>query len=351
MIDSHNTSADVVLPPALQRKAHSVGNRITVSTFHSLAATLISLATIPNLPDCEDLKLVDECHVLHRSELSEPPRNMRPRQNLGPCDIFSHLCRLLVGTELLADADDGNITGNDTLMVSDFGWTVILPSFGDGDPFIVTLESVHVRKGVPTNSKTMERRNRVRDAVWRPPETDDLTVMDPVLDRGKPTYRPRCVSPVLRRTEYYTTRKDAFHLTIKFNGYHMEHLNAQGLQHSFESYHGNRKLHEYLWQTNTAPPCPHMGNERNSKQGPREAKLGMGDVAALAGVWSWPDTKVTERIVVVLVDGDKRARWLALANRLTFDPRRKVMIRGDSSCEDCALEATTALSGYWMLVI
>jgi hypothetical protein len=55
------------------------------------------------------------------------------------------------------------------------------------------------------------------------------------------------------------------------------------------------------------------------------------------------------RICVCLVKGDRRARWLVLCGVHESirhkDYHRRVMLRGDDCCENCALDAAAAMEG------
>ena len=109
--------------------------------------------------------------------------------------------------------EDSAVNANN-FMVSDFGWTVYLPSFGDHDPASTNPERLFVRKGVPTDRKTGEQKLRVRD-VANLANFDEMMPCRHITDRGM-TYVPRCLSRVIQRTKYYGSQRNAFHLDIAF---------------------------------------------------------------------------------------------------------------------------------------
>lgn len=243
-------------------------------------------------------------------------------------------------------------------MISDFGWTISLPTYGDIDPFTVVPERIFIREGVPTNTKTMERKNRVRDAISSAIEIlgNIPPNVDWIRDRNTGMYSLRCVSPVHERIEYYGARENGFHLAIKFKGQHIEHLNAKGEPYWFEINQSCRNFHNALWNTFTAPQCQHT-RDQDVRDMADEAQLGLG-VATAAGQWSWSSQEIgrkgvqfSEKVIVVLVKDDKRARWLAAGDAQKTNHIRKVMLRGKQSCEDCAIKAAAALPGKWFVII
>lgn len=143
----------------------------------------------------------------------------------------------------------------DTFVLSDSGWSIILGAVGDTDPADYQPERLHVRKGVPTSSRTGARKRFVKDFTvesWghghcRPPKK--------MLDQGQ-TYVPRNVTQVRRRYEYCSSGQDIFFLSIRFDAFEVlgpGHSDSPKLE-LFGTY---RKLHSCLWKTHTAPPCDH----------------------------------------------------------------------------------------------
>lgn len=325
-----------------------------VDDFCELATTLVSFAMCPTLSDCADMKLVFAPPFEDYGGLGRQVRKWNGEIiKIQSHDVFAHLCRLLVGDDLFlrfGTSEDG-----DVFMVSDFGWTVSLATYGDNDPATVDPGRVYIREGVPTNPRNMERRLRVRDGQDPPFELsrEGVPSLDPVSDRNTATYKPRCISPIQKRTEYLASRQNGFHLSVKLAGVHTENLQEEGIQPRFQATVRYRGLHEALWDTHLAPPCSHKHREYTDGS---EAKLSMG-MATAAGLWAWgPEYKkvgdpLPERLVVVLVKGDKSARWLSVMAASSRARGRHVMIRGSTSCEDCAVHEAAQMPGRWAIII
>lgn len=58
-----------------------------------------------------------------------------------------------------------------------------------------------------------------------------------------------------------------------------------------------------------------------------------------------------ERIAVVLVKGDARARWLAIGTIVRTEQKRRTMLKGNNCCEDCAVLNAASRSGQWLIII
>ena len=176
-----------------------------------------------------------------------------------------------------------------------------------------------------------------------------------ILDVGVPTYKPRCVSPVTERSEFYGARKDGFHLIVKFKGTHLEPPNGKLIRPAtFEVQQSYREFHNDLWTVVRAPPCGHSDRPGSLSS----ANLAV-DVATAAGNWSWyrdemskkRNTGISARIIVILVKGDARARWLAVGVASKARESRRTMLWGPDCCEDCAVEAAAKLSNRWFVII
>ena len=121
-----------------------------------LAAVVVVSASIPRITDCADLPLIADLGKIEGNEFVSQIQFNEGLGHYGPSGLFYPLCQMLVGL-FFTTHEDGN-----SFLVSDFGWTVYLPSFGDHDPANTVSERLLVKKGVPTNTKTGERKFRVR---------------------------------------------------------------------------------------------------------------------------------------------------------------------------------------------
>lgn len=242
----------------------------------------------------------------------------------------------------------------------EFGWSVYFDTFGDKDPTQVNPELIHIRKGVPTNKRTMERKMFLFDGnpALGPISTFDEDNSQPIRGRE---YVPRS-SATASWTEFWSTGAEAFEHSMYF------HIipNQEWREHGRKSYHTFshcRSMQTALWETFTTAACDHSLNDLKTP-----IKLGMDAAAVLS--WTANQEKieeVTERFLICLTKGEPRIRWLAahssvIAGRrwpaldLQTDPGvrvRQVMLRTPDCCDSCALEQTAAVQGnhYWILVL
>lgn len=183
---------DALLPPALneyfdpirREKRDKRHNHLLVQHALVRLAYLVAIvATIQSPAKCAEMPI-----LVNLSNLSGGGEHLEPssKNTRNPFSNFYSCCQMLVGAHFMAE--EGK---HSTFMVSDFGWTVYLPSLGDVDPTSLNPEHVCVHKGVPSNARTGERKYRVRDSS----PSAFKYYEHRVTDRG-PTYIPRCLSKV-----------------------------------------------------------------------------------------------------------------------------------------------------------
>ena len=257
--------------------------------------------------------------------------------------------------------------------------------------------------------RTGERRSIVRDADNDIFSHNQFAMVPErrTLDKGR-SYVPRSVYRIDQRDEYYGVLKDEFQLNIRFRGTEKtpipdeeieqekraaerEGYNAalrdrmyqgagQGLFEDPLELHAPRSLtmeteterskefavdtsyrhlHSCLWDMAYTTSCSHI-TEIGDQSSPRlahQARLGLG--AATSTIFGWCDETSTElgevmvvpeRICILLVKGDRRARWLAVA-QAACSPVRRTMLCTRDCCEDCALDFVSQLEGKWLLII
>lgn len=336
------------------------------SALWTAAVDIFVMSTISNIRSCEKLPIICDDSMDEVSSIrTKLVRWKASHIEMAANDFFSYVSWRMLGPDpSFGDQalEQGSVT---VFMVSDFGWTLYLSTFGDndGDPARINPERLFVFQGVPTNKKTGKRKFRARDAT-----VSDLSWAITGQTYGKPTwtidvpgatsglYKPRCVSPVHTRNEFFGPATDAFHIIIRYRGEHLEPVLQDGRRHQFEVERAYRALHDNLWNTYRAPPCTHKDLHRS--EWPQEHSLGI-DVATAAGNWSWfieeqnprQKTKVLQRIVILLVKGDARARWLAVGVAFESKRLRHTMLRGFDCCEACAVQAAAAKEGKWFVII
>ena len=103
-------------------------------------------------------------------------------------------------------------TSEDLFLISHRGWSLFYTSVGNCDPGQISCESLSIRRGVPTNSRTGERKYCIADA----PPLEQFVRAPNIQEKGQ-SYLPRCVPKVVKRTEYYSSRSSDFWLSIRFD--------------------------------------------------------------------------------------------------------------------------------------
>jgi hypothetical protein len=167
-------------------------------------------------------------------------------------DWFNQICKLLVGIRF---RDHPENTHSKTFLLSDYGWSAFFAVVGDFDPSDVDLTLVCVRRGVPLNPKTNERKYRMLDA----PPIIYLKPSNAIVDKTG-SYVPRCISRVVNTVEHYSSRTQEFWRTCRFDidesSYYADPQLAKYSLHC-----GYRLLHRNLWKVIQTNPCEHEEKE------------------------------------------------------------------------------------------
>ncbi|KAL9037821.1 MAG: hypothetical protein Q9214_005533 [Letrouitia sp. 1 TL-2023] len=243
--------------------------------------------------------------------------------------FFDYVCAA-IGSKVRDDVLHNR--SNESLVVcSEFGWSVIIGNVGDFDPGDIDPFLFCVKKGVPTSSKTGERRKYIIDG---PSWYSNYPIG--VVDREGAKIMPRCLMPISHRVEYYSVRSETFLLSIRHD---VEVSQGSPLVASS----GYGEFHNALSHTLVTKLCGHSSMTTDSQV--LAAPLGPDD-ATIVG-WSWP-LQHLPRICISLVKGDSRARWLVLATTSHYSG---TVLRSKDCCTECALRATTALEGQWILIL
>ena len=126
-----------------------------------LACVIVVMASVSGMGAFADLPILANLNVNQGSFVSSVQKT-KGTILYDPAGLWHPFCRMLVGPHFTTE--DSAMNANN-FMVSDFGWTVYLPSFGDHDPASTNPERLFVRKGVPTDRKIGEQKLRVRDVA------------------------------------------------------------------------------------------------------------------------------------------------------------------------------------------
>ena len=330
--------------------------------FGLVAADIVAIATVSQVDDCAELPLIAHNDLQFPSEFANALIRQKNHIPVFPNTIFGHLCLKLVGPDLHQPYKSKDNDENSICAVSDFGWTIIIPTWGagDSDPSQINLDKIYVKPGVPTDMKTGERKFQVRDATVASRllqgHSGDKTTW--ILDSSDTSTKQRCVSRVLQRDEFYGVQEDFFSVMIRFKGAHDDPAKVDGRKTPFQIYRSYADLYWSFWHVFRAPSCVH-----SASTGSRLASGQLNvDITTAIGTWSWIDKEnddsqglhgeeifVAERIIIVLVGGDARARWLAVS--ASKGGIRQTMLRGSDCCEDCAVRAAASHEGKWFVVI
>ena len=302
-----------------------------------LASWILAFARIINVESCADLPLrINRRNVFFN--------NMRYAGRLGssfedPDFWFKQITEMMNKYIWEGQSKYGL---NDLFLMCHNGWSLFYSSVGDYDPGEIDWELLFIKRGVPTSTKTGERKYRIVDAPPFRPAVNFPTVSDKAYP-----YVPRCATKVYKRTEHYSSRSDEFWLSIRFDVENVEiphrgplRRTEQGKRYSF---HGSyARFQKALWSVFRSTPCPH-GNEDYDPLPLDLDAQGFG----VAG---------ESRICICLVKGDARTRWAVVYRSfyiLSADIHAgsQLLLRCDGCCADCAVKAASAMKGKWLVVL
>lgn len=317
-----------------------------------LASMVLVFSFVPEIESCSAMPL-REAHFREigfqgqfLKACKDPEERLRLRHDTIFCEITTYLSRYKA---------PGNV-----ILFCEFGWSVYFDTFGDRDPTEVKPELIHIREGVPTNKRTMERKRFLCDGVpvGSPIFTPSMDDSQPIRGRE---YVPRS-SATASWTEFWSIGAEAFEHSMCYSVTPKQEWREHGRKQG-QIFSSCRSMQAMLWESFETAACGHSLNESKSP-----IKLGM-DAAAVLG-WRNDQEKieeVTERFLICLTKGEPRIRWLAaqssiylgrrcIALELQTDPGlrvRQVMLRTEDCCDSCALEQTAAVPGnhFWILIL
>ena len=312
-----------------------------------LSSLVLIFSRVEDLEKCTDLPLLIE------SSLSSTVSAMF-QDTLDDVPIEHNIwMRLIVRLLDSAAEDDHSSEPDTTFLESRNGWSVFYASVGDHDPGRVNCDLICIRPGVPTSSKTDERKRRIVDA----PGVYSNEPKPKGLSNNKHVYSPRSAVKISRRVEHWTSKENEFCLSIRFDVEETEPRgpkpvgSLQNFPH-YSLYASYGRFHAALWRTVKTKQCPHPG--RVVAPVPLDI-----DARTYIGLQMTPALE-EGRIHILLVRDNPRARWLVVQsllgreyhfNRSSREPPRQVMLRCVSCCDDCAVKAAAALSGDWLVIL
>ncbi|KAL8648478.1 MAG: hypothetical protein Q9226_005978, partial [Calogaya cf. arnoldii] len=162
---------------------------------------------VPEIEDCSSLPLREvefsqrDFQDMFIKACKDPRERLRLKHDTIFCQIRHYLSRQSV---------PGNV-----FLFSDFGWSVYFDTFGDRDPTQIKPELAHVRRGVPTNRKTMERKMLICDSHMNVgPMFRGLNEYNSQFIKGR-EYVPRS-SATASCTDFWSTGAQAFQHALYF---------------------------------------------------------------------------------------------------------------------------------------
>ena len=323
----------------------SMGRQRFFDDIRQLASWILSFAQVVNIDSCTELPL----RIAPGWLICTGVMNW---DGLEPIDIGSDIWFNLIMKMMKKDTMGGSsiIESEGLFLTCHQGWSLFYSIVGDYDPGEINCELLCIKQGVPTNTRTGERKYRIADA---PSVLKD--VMTPrVLDNGD-SYVPRCSTKVYNRTEHYSTRRDEFWLSIRFDIEELDFQNRTRVQRTgqdqkYSLYASYSQFHQALWGVVKTIQCAH-GNEDCK---PLPLDLGTRTVTGLT--WANGNGNTGEaRICICLVKGDARARWLVVNGIIANDEpgslQRQLLLRCEGCCADCAVKSASAMKGSWLVVL
>ncbi|KAI4087291.1 MAG: hypothetical protein L6R37_008336 [Teloschistes peruensis] len=309
-----------------------------------LASWILSFAQVINIDSCADLPLRIAPGWMFCDRIIS-------WNGLDKIDIDSDIWFNMILKLMRKDSTGGSsiVESTGTFLTCHQGWSLFYSCVGNKhDPGEINCELLCIERGVPTNTRTGERKYRIADA---PPIEEDVGTPK-LMDRE--TYVPRSVTKVHKRVEHYSSRSEEFWLSVKFD---IEEVDFQsrtaaqrtGVNQRYSLYASYAQFQEALWGVVKTLPCPH----RNEDSGSLSLDLDTRTAAGL--IWTNGDGNAGgpgHRILICLVKGDAMSRWLVINNIMPGSAlNRHVLLRCDDCCEDCAVKAAGTMKGNWLVVL
>ena len=319
-------------------------------TIRYLSVVILAFAFVKDLDCCIDFPISHSLEVLSGHILIARLNEWDGKSIIWiPEDTwFLVLAQLLVGHKTNTDPSA-------TCLVSDYGWSIFLSTFGDPDPSFADAGYVAVKRGVPC-----------RNGVWKhsildgPPggygqgwkicqiagALESLRCANDVV-KDRPSCGDRYGSFLVNL--HYTTKKSSLAGNSPFGSADVApdlYRNNKGEYETRRS--GYRELFAALWGVQRTQSCRH-------KSSPITLPLSCASVSEFGDI-QFADITEHGRVFVCLTAHNSSARWRALL-AINMAPSVKsgcienVLLRGEDCCFQCAINQTLVRPGYWFLVL
>ncbi|KAL8752945.1 MAG: hypothetical protein Q9184_005570 [Pyrenodesmia sp. 2 TL-2023] len=347
--------------PSYGLERHAIACRehesFLIENIQKLASWIVAFGQVIDIESCHDLPL----RILPNSMTEADALSLNLSNDV---DIDSYFCFDLIRnmmrkdppleTQSITKAGNRSSARSESLFLTCHqGWSLFHSSLGDKDPEHIICELLCIKQGVPTNTRTGERRNRITDAP-----SISSTQKGPALLNNEDSYVPRCATKVYKRTEHYSSRSNEFWLSIRYDVEDLEFncrtsSQRRGATQKYSLYASYSAFHHALWSVMKTVPCTHQNEDG------RSLSLGL-DAQTVAGLYFQnvfsTFTRASTRIYIFLVKGDARARWLAVhgfggPNCGLPNCGFRILLRCNDCCEDCAVKAASAMKGRWLVVL
>ena len=318
---------------------------------------ILSFSHVSDLQACAALPLVYGFHSLMFQDYLHTTFKQwdwKSPLRIAEDDWLNQICKLLMGIRF---RDHPEVTHERTYLFSDFGWSIFLGNIGDFDPSEIDLGMLCIKRGVPFNPKTNERKYRILDAL---PILDAQPPNCAVESRG--SFIPRCVYKIAEPTEYFSSRSQEFWHTCRYDI--TDSTAEPGINYpSFSLHGGYRHFHRALWRTMQTDPCEHYEEQLGDEEA-EKVELGLDSITAKGFRWTPGDSDqygnmdledFNDRICISLVKGNRHARWLAVGSIIgknrTNTPGRQVLLRTQYCCVECAIKTAAEFPHKWLVIL
>jgi hypothetical protein len=166
-----------------------------IETIKEPASWILAFAQVTDVESCADLPLRIAPGWMFYGFIAS-------WDGIGAIDVTSSIFFDLVLKLMRKDVTEGVsiVDSEDIFLTSHHGWSLFYGSVGDYDPGRVNCESLSIKRGVPTNTLTLERKYEIADAPHMKPQMRSPTTADKGI-----SYLARCMTKVHKRNEHYSS--------------------------------------------------------------------------------------------------------------------------------------------------